>query len=202
MNRYQEQNWQTHKNDALDHALDAALVRYSAIEARTGLEDRILANLRAEHVHAHPRSSWRWGVAAACATVVLVIIGLAWEGIRRAPTIAIHPPVIEPQIELPAPQIASTRPPAPYSMARPAPYRSKQTASANPKLDQFPSPQPLSEQEKILAGYVDAYPDHAVLLARARTEALRRDQIEETRSNSANEWAPVPEDQENSKTER
>jgi hypothetical protein len=48
-----------------------------------------------------------------------------------------------------------------------------------PKLDQFPSPQPLSEQEKILARYVANYPKHAALIAQARTEQLRRDRAEE-----------------------
>ena len=40
-------------------------------------------------------------------------------------------------------------------------------AAGSPKLDQFPSPQPLSEQEKILTNYVAQYPEHAVLIARA-----------------------------------
>jgi hypothetical protein len=49
----------------------------------------------------------------------------------------------------------------------------------HPKLGQFPSPQPLSEQEKILQNYVAKYPEQAVLVARARSEELRRDQLEE-----------------------
>ena len=55
-------------------------------------------------------------------------------------------------------------------------------AEAHPKLDQFPSPQPLSEQEKILVSYVEDYPDYAVLVARLRTEALRRDELEEMKA--------------------
>jgi hypothetical protein len=51
--------------------------------------------------------------------------------------------------------------------------------AGNPKLDQFPSPRPLSEQEKLLQSYVAEYPERAVLIARARTEALRQDQLEE-----------------------
>ena len=51
-----------------------------------------------------------------------------------------------------------------------------------PKLEQFPSPQPLSEQEKLLQNYVAENPEQAVLLARARTEALRQDQFEEMNS--------------------
>jgi hypothetical protein len=53
-------------------------------------------------------------------------------------------------------------------------------AASAPKLDQFPSPQPLSEQEKILAHYVTNYPQHAALIAQARTDELRRDSIEES----------------------
>ena len=52
-------------------------------------------------------------------------------------------------------------------------------SSPAPKLEQFPSPQPLSEQEKILARYVNTYPEHAALIAQARTEELRRDSAEE-----------------------
>jgi hypothetical protein len=53
--------------------------------------------------------------------------------------------------------------------------------SAGPKLQQFPSPQPLSDQEKILANYVSEYPEHAALIAQARMEMSRRDQEEELR---------------------
>jgi hypothetical protein len=37
----------------------------------------------------------------------------------------------------------------------------------------------MSEQEKILARYVAQYPEHAALIAEARTEALRKDRREE-----------------------
>ena len=56
---------------------------------------------------------------------------------------------------------------------------------ASPKLDLFPSLQPLSEQEKILANYVTEYPEHAALIAQARMEMLRRDQKEELQPPSA-----------------
>jgi hypothetical protein len=44
-----------------------------------------------------------------------------------------------------------------------------------PKLDQFPSPQPLSEQEKLLWNYVAQHPERAGLVAEARMESLERD---------------------------
>ena len=37
----------------------------------------------------------------------------------------------------------------------------------------------MSEQEKILASYVAQYPEHAALIAEARSEALRKDRREE-----------------------
>jgi hypothetical protein len=52
-------------------------------------------------------------------------------------------------------------------------------------LDHFPSPRPLSEQEKILQDYVARYPGHAALIAQARAEALRQDLAEEMKDASA-----------------
>ncbi len=57
--------------------------------------------------------------------------------------------------------------------------------ASGPKLDQFPSPRPLSEQEKILASYVTKYPKHAALIAQARAEALRQDLAEEMKDAAA-----------------
>jgi hypothetical protein len=54
-------------------------------------------------------------------------------------------------------------------------------AEANPKLDVFPSPRPLSEQERILESYVNQFRQEAVLIARARSELEIRDQQEEMR---------------------
>jgi hypothetical protein len=59
------------------------------------------------------------------------------------------------------------------------PLASNQTLAATPKLDQFPSPQPLSEQEQILMSYVAKYPATAALVAQAGAAALERDLAEE-----------------------
>jgi hypothetical protein len=58
--------------------------------------------------------------------------------------------------------------------------------AAEPKLDVFPSPLPLSEQEKMLASYVAEYPKEAALIARLRTEALQREFEEEMRAEETN----------------
>ena len=50
--------------------------------------------------------------------------------------------------------------------------------ASSPRMPEFPSPAPLTEQEKILAQYVAKYPEHAALIAEARTEELHRDEEE------------------------
>ena len=50
--------------------------------------------------------------------------------------------------------------------------------ASGPKLDQFPSPQPLSEQEQMLASYVAQFRPQAVLIARVMSEELQRDRME------------------------
>lgn len=161
------------KNDGLDRALDTALAKYSAVEPRVGLEDRILANLRTA---APPRRPpwWRWGLAAATLAVVLIGIALSLHIQKPAPPrIATHVPATTP-----APHDSTIA--LGHRNANPAPPRTRhlrprETAAANPKLETFPSPQPLSEQEKILAAYVSQFHDEAVLIARVRTEASKQE---------------------------
>jgi hypothetical protein len=90
-----------------------------------------------------------------------------------------------------APQVATYRgsgqSPAlhPVSVKKPRTNISHAVVASGPKLDQFPSPRPLSEQEKILESYVTKYPKHAALIAQARAEALRQDLAEEMTDASA-----------------
>ena len=42
--------------------------------------------------------------------------------------------------------------------------------AAEARLDRFPSPQPLSEQELALARYVSEFPQEATLVARTQAE--------------------------------
>ena len=184
----------------LDEALDAALAKYAAVEPRVGLEERVFAALHAEQAKAPMRSWWHWNAVASVAAVaaMLIIVALAaWRSSRPfQPAIAKHPaatvaPVREPEV------VASD---GAGNVVRPQKRRmvtkvvSPTPAIANvagePKLDQFPSlqslneqdqfpsPRPLSEQERILASYVSQFPTQAVLMARAQTELLEREEKE------------------------
>jgi len=170
--------------DELDHELDSALAKYAAVEPRPNLEDRILANLRAHQTRVSSRAWWRWGLAATAAAVVVVSVALAWKsGTSSGPAIANHPAKQGPEkasAQLATPHTTAVRPRghAPNRKASAHPSRTLAVAG-NLKLDQFPSPRPLSAQEKLLQAYVAEFPERAVLIARARSEALRRDQLEE-----------------------
>jgi hypothetical protein len=177
------------KQDELDRALDAALAKYAAVEPRAGLESRILANLRAEQSRIPERAWWRWSVAGVLATVVVVALALAWRSAKPSrPVVANRPSTATQEPKEPASAVVSSGEandrhlPASNAARRRTthgvPRETIVTANSNldqPKLDQFPSPQPLSEQEKFLQSYVAEYPEKAVLIARARSEALQHD---------------------------
>jgi hypothetical protein len=180
-------------NEEFDRQLDAALSKFAAVEPRAGLEERVLANLCEEQKNASARAWWRWPAIAFVAAGIAVALSLAWRSGRPMPDITLqHAPATS---DHPGTQIASNResgsiPPhgaAPERRVKPhAIHRATVVALAH-KLDQFPSPQPLSEQEKILARYVTNYPEHAALIAQARTEELLRDATEEMAEAARNE---------------
>ena len=169
------------KQDELDRILDAALAKYTAVEPRTGLEERVLATLRAEQARVPDRAWWRWSVLAA---MVIVVAILGWRsGGPSHPVVANHPSSAREGQAEPTPQIVLNPTPVRKAKARrshPLVVSRSQLNLRPPKLEQFPSPQPLSDQEKLLLAYVAEDPERAVLIARAKNEALLQEQLEET----------------------
>jgi hypothetical protein len=182
-NGYDDMTEQHAEASALDRELDAALAKLTTVEPREGLEERILANLTSEQERATARSWWRRPALAALAAAIVVAVFIVRRPERPAHKIAQHTPATAQTNNHSGTQLANNRGnrltrPHTASVRRPASSR-QATALSAPKLDQFPSPQPLSEQETILARYVTNYPSQAALIARARTEELRRDRAEE-----------------------
>jgi hypothetical protein len=182
------------QQDHFDRELDAALAKYAAVEPRLGLEERVLASLQAVHIADSRATRWLWCAAGALA-VVIVALALVWRSSTlHAPRIATHhgtgaPSVIpsgSPGITEVGTNGAHSHPFQPSARHGKRPMHATATAAANPKLDRFPSPQPLSAQEQILQDYVADYPEQAVLIARARNEALQRD-AEEMRASGDTE---------------
>jgi hypothetical protein len=178
-------NRQDLRNDKVDRELDTALARFAAAEPRIGLEQRILANLRAERRHAFAPGWWRWPLVAALAAVIVMIVSISWRSAKVSNITAQHQPAPtneynrtqtanNNEIGLIRPHNAASERWAKHPVSHPA-----SAIAAAAKLDQFPSPQPLSEQEAMLARYVAKFPEHAALIAQARTEELRQDSSEE-----------------------
>lgn len=181
---------QDQAGDELDRILDATLEKYAAVDARPGLEERILANLCSRRMEAPSGARWRLWIAAAVVAVVVLSVAMLWRSPRPSPRtitnqVPASPPIpVEAKKALPNAAVTAVRS-THKVVSRAAHFHQKLAVVAEPKLDQFPSPRPLSEQEKILASYVMRFHDEAVLVARARTEALQREREEETRGSGS-----------------
>jgi uncharacterized membrane protein YdfJ with MMPL/SSD domain len=165
------------QNRHLDKLLDSALSAYSAVEPGPGLETRILANLReAESRKASRpwRFKWMWAgaaVAAVAAAILMLVLPRVSHRPYTAPqsniahTQAPAQPVASPDNSLahtqPAPPLITVqqRPSADGSSLRHGRQRSAAIPVENAALPinqrpaVFPSPSPLTEQEKLLLSY-------------------------------------------------
>ena len=159
--------------------LAAALKHYGQAEPRAGLENRVLAAMRAEREQR--TQNWKWWPALAAGTAILTIAACVFmaksEGRKTHSPIAKNhtvPVEVSRTNTNPAskPHIEDAANQKPHFGA---PRRSLQIvhASATARLEQFPSPEPLSEQEKILARYVQQFPHEAHLMAQVQTELAR-----------------------------
>ncbi len=167
-------------HDELDRVLDAALHKYAAAEPRAGLEERVLANLRAERTRVPDWAWWQWTVASVVVAMVVIGVALLWGKSHRQ-VIANNPSITVPGVEPPRTGGGLERGGEPVHApeARPTTkhavhHKSATTVAGNePKLDQFPSPQAMTGQEMALARYVSEFPQEATLVARAQEDYER-----------------------------
>jgi hypothetical protein len=169
-------NIKTNPADAkLDEALDVALAKFSSAEPRAGLEERVLANMRAARSRATDPAWWRWAVAAAVAAVIVVSMVLVWKpGRLTSPVMTNHAPVTV----TPSPPLqvagrdnnAGRLPKVHVRKTRVRPSVTQAVAADAPKRDRFPSPQPLTEEELALVQYVRQFPQEAVTIAHAQEQ--------------------------------
>ena len=165
-------------NSSGERWLDAALRQYGEAEPRPGLESRILANLQAEQARSAMRAWW-WRPVAAFAMVVVLAAGTLF--VRRKPDVPATAIATQPSV---ATGDTQTEPPVASSIRRHAVLKSPVRApvskhishpSSVPRLEQFPAPAPLSEQEEMLAQYVREHRREATTVARARAELLKQE---------------------------
>lgn len=161
-----------HDKDQFDDLVDGALKRYGAVEPRPGLEGRVLARLAGES-HTNWLRPWTWASAAAFACLLTVVVWIGLVGSKQPPHISAHAAKVTTKenrletAEVP-PQIEKTRRTGKHEVRK----IRLQLANTTPRLEQFPSPRPLSEQEKLLVAYASEYPKQAAEVAQ---EQDRRD---------------------------
>lgn len=158
---------------SLDTLLDKALQQYGAAEARPGLEARIFANLAANSSTERQVTKWGWTLAFATCLIVTFSVWSTYHEIllqttpiilsKRPGTMHIGP------VQLPneAPKSKSVIAKAHTTHIEPRAYKS---VANGPRLPQFPSQRPLSDQEQLLKQYVEQFPGEAMVVARAQTE--------------------------------
>ena len=175
-------------NRFVDELLDAALTRHRSADPRPGLEGRVLAHLRAEP---RPAPWFRWGWLPALASVAALMLAVgAFYAARRG----VPPERVSPRVARTAEQPPVAAPSAPAELSvpprqpRPAEPRLEQpqpvqvaVVAASPRRPQFPTPAPLSEQEKLLLRYVAEAPKQALLVAQANSRPLEDLRLEELR---------------------
>jgi len=162
-------------NQFVDDLLDAGLERYGSVTPRPGLEGRILANVRAER----ERRSWfvwaGWLAAGAVAALIVVgVFNLTHRPTRPAPPPSVATGQTAPQTVASAPPVEPTRESRftrPVSGQR-IPRTFIYTMRHETRLDVFPSPQPPTEQEKLLVQYVRRTPAEALAAAPAESTLI------------------------------
>lgn len=163
--------------DELDHALDAALAKYAAVEPRSGLEQRILARMQSEQQVIPTHSLWQWSAVSAVALALVIMTGLTLRSNKPAKSMMQQHPAGTIETVTPSSMFSASAAPNTARRlkaltVRPKPPRSHRSAvvASGPKLEQFPSPKPLTTEELALVRYVKEFPRDAVMVARAQDE--------------------------------
>lgn len=166
----------------VDRWLDDALAVYAKAEPRAGLEGRVVARLAA--ARRESRRDWHWWGVLAFSALAALVTAAVWFGrvdrrmIPRTPIAKVESPGKTASPTVPgSPRSAPKQPTRAVRAGRVQHFSTVQSVAA-PKLEQFPSPSPLTEQEEMLALYVREFPERATLMARVQTETQKQDDLE------------------------
>ena len=169
--------------DQFDELLDGALKHYGNVEPRARLEGRVLERLIAARKDVG--TFWSSAVAfvtvgGACVVFIAGTIVIAHHHSRRTEAAMQRRAAIA--VRKSSAETVAPSPKKPEPVARFSAPRHKVTIAATtaveavPRLSQFPSSRPLSEQEQWLKQYVRAFPQEATIIAREQT--LREQEFE------------------------
>lgn len=168
---------QDERDRMVDRLLNEVLAPQE-IEPRAGLEQRILANLRAQP---EPWPWWRWmmlWVPAAAAVVLLAIILRPTRPAQptKAPDVVERqsaPPVVASSVSTPEGVVAHRKPARDVAQPQKMIAAAATTASL-PRQTVFPSPVPLTPEETMLLTLLRRNPSQAVLVAREQAMEWER----------------------------
>jgi hypothetical protein len=133
----------------VDELLEASLTQYRGQELRAGLEMRILAGVRTQARAARLRwLGWAVAVCAGILAVIALTLHFAPTQLRQPTPSASRP---QPATTQPAPPMVSRQQPL-LTPRRPA-REVRRVATRHSRPGQFPTPLPLTEQEKLLLAY-------------------------------------------------
>ena len=135
-------------NDELDRRIDNALAGYAGVEPLAGLEERVMRQVRM----ASRRRVLGWAAAIAVAASVVVTVSVVRVPRVVTPTYRVGVPAVM----RPAPVVEKAR----VVTMRRARTRARR-ARPLPKLEQFPTPTPLTAEERALIAFVGRYPKEA-----------------------------------------
>ena len=184
--------------------LERALVEYGNAEPISGLEGRVLANLQSERERITARQRWFWALTLT-ATVAVIILAVWMESDTaqrtRIPTSKSAPS--EQRAESKQRLVQSAKPGMFQQSRKITSQHVKQNrtvrsfeAVAAPKLDRFPSSQPLSEQERLLLAYLNQTPKEEVMLAIVKTNSNQDLHVKDLEIQSLENETPASESSE------
>ena len=163
------------RDKQLDTLLDSMLAGYSDVEPRPGLEGRVLSSIR-EASARQPSLLWKWrwvwaGAAAFAAAVAIAILLLSSPSSSRQPNAVANGTagsenVASPRVANTAPQnVIRQHKPRKFAQARPLP----KMVVTEVRRDVFPTPEPLSDQERMMLRYLSRTP-HEELVAQSHVD--------------------------------
>jgi hypothetical protein len=175
------------RDDNFERQLETALTKYAAVEPRPGLEQRVLANLRADREHGLEPAWWTWPVAVLAGLAGAILCAVALRHGAKTKQFA-RVPTMEARSER-APVVSGTEAYKGNLKSQISDFKERQKhgtkirvertlADDLPKLEQFPAPEPLTEQEKSLIRFAQEDAVDAALVAEARAEQLQQQRDE------------------------
>jgi len=184
--------------DRLDRWLNTALRQHGNGEPRVGLEGRVIANLNSIQSRPSVRERRIWVLAASTAVAIIAIssVWFASQSKQNQQRNARNETVMHsldtrgsaertPMVSLRTQKESGHKGRRPTRQIVPNGWDPE--LASEPRLEQFPSPRPLSHEEGLLQAFIRNSPQQAVLVAQAQAERQKDLERLITRQSSKND---------------